>query len=193
MINSAPGGLLKLRGRNLAPRYAAAEAVPLPREMAGTMVVVNGLAAPLFEIGEDFVVIQVPYARADQWIITARRGGTESRPLVLASVEALPEIVEVRRSGGDGLEIFATGLGMTDPPALSGAGGSAEEPYHRTILPVRVLISGEQGEVEIEPAYAGLQPWIPARYLVQAKLPAGVSVGQVRIKVGEALSAPVAF
>jgi uncharacterized protein (TIGR03437 family) len=193
LSKAAPGGVVRLSGRNLAAGYAAAGAVPLPQILAGSVVVVNGELAPLFELGADRVTIQMPFTRADGWEIKVRRAGTESRPLRLEYAEALPEILEVRR-GGDGiLEILATGLGRTMPPAPPGTGASEAEPLPRTELPVKVLLATATGEAEADPEFAGLAPWVPGQYLVRVKLPESAGTGELRLRVGGAVSGAKAY
>ncbi|MCU0248285.1 MAG: family 10 glycosylhydrolase [Bryobacter sp.] len=187
VTEAAPGDVIRLTGRSLAREASWAEAVPLPRQLAGLAIDVNGLAAPLLEAGPGFVGLQLPYTADAQFILRARRGGLESAPLRIAAVEARPRILSARIEG-DALEIVATGLGATDPPALSGSGGSDSEPFQQCVLPIRVLLVSTTGETEITPALAVLAPWIPGRYRVQAALPAGLVPTQVRLKAGSAIS-----
>ncbi len=184
---AAPGDVLRLTGRALAREASWAETVPLPRQLAGLAVDVNGLAAPLFEAGPDFVEVQLPYSNDAQFIVRARRGGFESAPLRIAAVEARPRILSAKIEG-DALEIIATGLGATDPPALSGSGGSDSEPFQRCVLPIRAVLASPAGDLELAPDLAGLAPWIPGRYRVRVSLPAGVVPAQVRLKAGNAVS-----
>lgn len=187
VTEAAPGDVIHLTGRSLAREPSWAEAVPLPRQLAGLAVDVNGLAAPLFEAGPGFVEVQLPYTSDPQFTVRARRGGLESTPLRIAAVEARPRILSAKMDG-DSLDIVATGLGDTDPPALSGSGGSDSEPLQRCVLPIRVLLTSPAGETEFEPALAALAPWIPGRYRVRVTLPAGLVSTQVRIKAGSAVS-----
>jgi nucleoid-associated protein YgaU len=180
----APGDIVVIQGRNLAAAYAPATAVPLPLELAGTMVVVNGVAAPLFAADPDYIVFQLPFESAARWQIVARRAGVESLPMGLDAVPAAPVIRGVRRNG-EYLEIYATGLGATDPPMPAGTA----VPSSGLALPVTVLIGG----VALQPEYAGVLPYQPASYQVNVHLPAGVSGGKVRLKVGEAVSPAVTF
>jgi len=180
---AAPGDVLRLYGRNLALAYGAATAVPLPAMMGGTLVLVNGVPAPLFEIDRDFVEIQLPFQRAGSWDILVRRAGADSNTITLESVAAAPAILSARRSGGDGIEIIATGLGMTDPPVPAGTGVSADEPYFRTAESVKLILTAGGSEWEIAPLFSGLMPYYPGRYVVRAQLPEGVSAGEVRLRV----------
>lgn len=191
--SAAPGAVLRLEGRNLAAGPGAASAVPLPRALAGTVLVVNGQAAPLFEIGENFVVFQMPYVRVDAWEIKVRRAGTESSAIRLSFVEAAPEILEVRRVDDTTLELMAAGLGMTEPAVPAGSAVGAEDPLPRAVLPVQVLLAAGAGSMTLEPESSTLAPWVPGRYLVTVKLPGGFSAGEVALRAGQAVSAARPF
>lgn len=190
---AAPGDLLVVTGSNLAPEMAFAQAVPLPVEMAGTQVLVNGTAAPLFNVWPNQVAFQLPYQAAASWKLVARRAGLESAPLEIAAVAANPVIVGVRRLPERYLEIYATGLGLTQPAIQAGAAAGAEEPLPRVVLPVVARLRTVQGEFTIEPLYAGLAPYQAGRYQVNVRLPEGVTGGELRLLVGEALAPAVTF
>ncbi|NWF83722.1 MAG: family 10 glycosylhydrolase [Bryobacteraceae bacterium] len=187
-LEAAPGDVLRLSGRRLAREHAWAEAVPLPRSLAGLTVDVNGTAAPLFEAAQGMVEIQIPFTSAERWVIRARRGGLESAPVAVNAVAARPRVLGVQR-GPEFLEITATGLGTTEPPALSGTGAGDSEPYLRCVLPVKVILSTAGGEMELEPSLAALAPWIPGRYAIRVPLPAGgAAAASLRVKAGDAIS-----
>jgi uncharacterized protein (TIGR03437 family) len=103
-------------------------------------------------------------------------------------VEALPLIQTVRRVG-DYLEIYATGLGLTEPPLAPGA---AADPAHGLPViprPVFVLF----GEKLEEPLYAGAMPYQPGRYQINTRVPEDGAAVEVRISVGGVVSNAVKF
>lgn len=55
-----PGAIVAMFGTDLAPATVAAPAVPLPTELAGTSVLVNGEPAPLFFVSPNQINFQVP-------------------------------------------------------------------------------------------------------------------------------------
>jgi len=57
----APGGIAALFGAELADGPEAAAGTPLPLEMQGTRVFVDGQTAPLFFVSEGQINFQVPY------------------------------------------------------------------------------------------------------------------------------------
>jgi hypothetical protein len=147
-------------------------------------VVVNGLAAPLFNVAEGRIEVQLPYVQADSWTIVVRHAGLESQPFRLAYVPAAPVILGAGKRTGGWMEIAATGLGAVDPPVAPGGGGNAYEPFNRTAQPVTVLFD----DTEVAADYAGLAPWYPGRYQVNARMPEGWSKGTIRLKVAGQVS-----
>lgn len=188
-LQAAPGDVVRLTGKQLARTDAWAEAVPLPRTLAGLAIDVNGMAAPLFEASPGTVEFQLPYSDAAQWTVRARRAGLESAPVTLSAAAARPRILEAQIDNGS-LAITATGLGLTNPPALSGAAGGEGEPYLRCALPVRVMLAAGWFDAELQPSLCALAPWIPGRYTVRAPLPAGWNSGSIRIQAGDLFSPP---
>ncbi len=188
---AAPGDLLALTGANLAAQHEQAPAVPLPLELGGTQVVVNGVAAPLFVVSPTRIELQLPYADANTWRILVRRAGMESAPLEIPAAATRPVILGVRRLPERYVEIYASGLGPTEPPLAAGHG--AEGPLHRVAAPVLVRLRTTQGEAALEPLYAGLAPFQPGRYQVNVQLPEGVTGGELRLEAGGRASAPLIF
>jgi uncharacterized protein (TIGR03437 family) len=180
---AAPGDIVVLQGGAFAPQHTPAAAVPLPVELGRTQVVVNGTAAPLFSVAPGRIELQLPYMQADAWHITVRHAGVESEPFRLAFAPAAPVILSAARAG-EYLIVYATGLGAVDPAIPAGLGGGAEEPYSRATLPVTVLLGG----TELAPSYAGLAPYYPGRYQINVRLPEGFTGGEVRVRVGGAMS-----
>ena len=57
----SPGAIVSLFGTQLAPLTDAAEFTPLPRELASTKVIINGVEAPLFFVAYRQVNFQIPW------------------------------------------------------------------------------------------------------------------------------------
>ncbi len=60
-LEVTPGSIAALFGRDLAPQVAVAGEIPLPRELAGVSVLVNGVLAPLFFASPTQINFQVPW------------------------------------------------------------------------------------------------------------------------------------
>ncbi len=129
-----------------------------------------------------------PADTADKRVSDARRDGLESAPFRLRAAAAVPVVLGARRAG-EYLEIYAKGLGLTEPPFTAGHGAPGEEPYHRVAQPVTVRLRAAGRDFVVEPLYAGLTPWIPGYYQVNARLPEGVTSGELRLQAGDAVSA----
>ena len=84
--------------------------------------------------------------------------------------------------------MYATGLGMVDPPIEAGIGGGIMEPLSRVVLPVLARITTAPGEAALQPLYAVLQPYAPSRCQVNVQLPEGITSGAVRLDAGGAVS-----
>jgi uncharacterized protein (TIGR03437 family) len=54
------GSIVSIFGTNLASSVQAAKAVQLPRQLGGTSVTVNGIAAPLFYVSPTQINFQAP-------------------------------------------------------------------------------------------------------------------------------------
>ena len=57
----SPGSIISIFGVNLAPSTALASAVPLPTELAGASVRINGIPAPLFFVSSGQINAQLPF------------------------------------------------------------------------------------------------------------------------------------
>ncbi|MBI4877271.1 MAG: family 10 glycosylhydrolase [Acidobacteria bacterium] len=177
---AAPGDVLSLHGAMLAAEPLYASAAPLPAELGATQVVVNGMAAPLFSVAPDRLELQLPFLAAERWTIVVKHAGLESAPLTVAAVEAAPAVLGLRRVADRYLEIYCTGLGPTNPPAVAGTG--AAPPFPLLALPAAVWL----GELRLNLLYAGLAPYLPGQYQLTVELPAPAATGPLRIQIGSA-------
>jgi uncharacterized protein (TIGR03437 family) len=64
----APRSVVAIFGANLASAEATASGTPLPTELAGTSVTVNGTKAPLFFVSSSQINIQIPYSLETSYI-----------------------------------------------------------------------------------------------------------------------------
>ncbi|MBL8231136.1 MAG: family 10 glycosylhydrolase [Bryobacterales bacterium] len=186
--HGAPGDIVSLEGKSFAATYGAAAQVPLPVELSSLQVAVNGEPAPLFEVKQDRIELQLPYRQAPQWTIVVKHRGLESKPFDLPAVVARPVILGVRTAAPGILEIHATGLGMVEPPVVWGGGSPGVEPMPRLTETCRVTVRTGQGTLELEPSFAGLAPYYPGRYQVNVAVPGDRVLG-VRLRVGSNESA----
>ncbi len=192
----APGMIFSLFGSNLAETKSQASQIPLPRELGKLKVTLGGVDVPLFYADTGQVNAQVPYelaaSRTASLVATGR--GAAGAPGTVTLVEAQPGVFTVSQSGtgqgvvldaqfklvdannpvkaGDVVQIYATGLGLTQPAVATGAAAPSATLANVTV-PVKVTVGGLDAAVE----FAGLAPGFVGLYQVNARVPAAVTAG----------------
>ncbi len=190
----SPGGLYSIFGTALtaAAEPAWAPTLPLPRQLAGTTVLINGTPAPLLFVSATQINWMAPFeSPADQAeiFITSAAGAGEAVTLPVRATQ--PGIFFDSQTGfgailnstnqhaarmppgpGETVQIFATGLGAVDPPVLSGA-GVPRSPLSWTLIVPRVEVAGRDADV----VFSGLAPLFTGLYQVNAELPEDLPAG----------------
>lgn len=203
----APGSLATIFGTDLALQAGGATAFPLPRELAGVRVRVNGAEAPLVAVFPGQINFQFPFeaapGAASSVVVSTVVG--ESVPAAVAVAETDPGVFFDSASGvgairfsadgqvafqraarpGEALEIFGTGFGAVDPRTETGEAAMGFILSH-VREDVEVLIGGRR----LEPLFAGLAPLFAGLYQVNVVLPEDLPPGsyELRISVGGRLS-----
>ena len=193
----APGTIISLFGLNLAGQELEASA-PLPRNLGGVKVRIGDLEAPLFYVGPFQVNAQVPYEfPADgvaPVVIEANGRISPVSDLLVSSGFAPPAIFTTNKQGtgqgailnqdsspnsaasaaarGSVIQIFATGLGPTNPAVPSGSPAPSSPPAVVTNA-VTATIGGVNAPVQ----FTGLAPGFVGLYQVNVEIPAGVTPG----------------
>jgi uncharacterized protein (TIGR03437 family) len=192
----SPGSLGTLFGFSLsAGETEWAQEQPLPIELAGASVTVNGVRAALLYVSDlqiNFVVPQSVMGDTAAVVVETPDGKSEAfeAPLLVNDpaifFDSGSNIGAVLRAGsgvktdilpalpGGFVEIFATGLG----PLLAGGRG---EPA-RTVKPVTATLNGES----IAVVYAGIAPGFLGLYQVNAKIPADLAPGNYLLRLQQA-------
>jgi uncharacterized lipoprotein YddW (UPF0748 family) len=183
---AAPGELVALDVARLEPQVAVASSVPLPRSLSGVQVLVNDTAAPLSYVAPGRAEFQMPLAATGAWRVAVRYGGLDSAEFEIPFVVANPVLTGVRKTAW-GLEVFATGLGVTNPVPAPGAGGSATAPYHT----VAGVVTASVDNVPVKVLWAGLEPYQPYRY--QINLESAFETGELLISVNGVAARPFRF
>lgn len=209
----SPGEIVTIYGSAMGP-VELAKATPgsdgfYPTQVAGTVVTVNGIAAPLiytwgtqvaavvpYEItgvtaqvmvtyqGQAISTLSVPIGAAVPAIFTADSSGTGQAAAVNQdnSINSTAKPAHV----GDVITLFATGEGQTSPTGVDGK--PAAQPLPRPVLPVTVTIGGQTAQVQ----YAGGAPGEVAGVMqVNVTIPSGIQTGSavpVVLQVGTAAS-----
>ncbi len=192
----APGEIVSIFGLGIGPVTPASATFgpsgALPTQLAGTQVLFNGQAAPLFYAQDSQINAQAPYEIAGNTGVTVeviyqgQSAGTVTVP-VAASAPGIFTVLAgtglaeaVNQDGtlnstvdpaplGSVVSLYATGEGITQPAGADGvpATGTSTAP----VLPVNVTIGGSPAQV----AYAGEAPGFVGLLLVNVQVPANLS------------------
>jgi uncharacterized protein (TIGR03437 family) len=209
----APGTLITLYGNGLAPAEQIASRWPLPAQMNGVAVKVNGTAAPLLFVGPEQINFLMPDDVAAVSSVTVNYAGSESAAASGAPTafrfDSAPGIFTLSPDGqgavliggagliaratgdaqsrpaqrGEVVEIFATGLGAVSNPPAAG-NPALSEPLSRTLGETMVMLGGVRAVV----LYSGLAPGLAGVYQVNARVPEDAPTGDrvpITIRVNE--------
>ncbi len=186
----APGAIISIYGSNLAAGEALAKGYPLPLELGGARVTVNGRPAPLFYASPSQINAQLPFETATGKA-TVEVSGARAEATIAAAAPGIfklsGELAAVAPvAPGQVATIYLTGQGAVAPPVPTGAAAPLT-PLSTVTQAVEVSIGGKKAEVHfagLAPGFAGLMQlnlWVP-------DLPAGdhpvvVTIGQVASNV----------
>ena len=182
----APGMILTIFGSNLAPSTAAATSVPLPQQLAGVTVSINGVPAPLWYVSATQLNVQVPYETpvgAAVPVTVSNNGQTATSSLTAAA--AAPGIFTDAQgapvpsaSGARGqvLTMYVTGVGGVSPGVFDGAAPAAGTPLSDLPQPTQntaVTIGGVTAPVQFVGIPWGLVGVVQINYQIPAGAPLG--------------------
>jgi uncharacterized protein (TIGR03437 family) len=130
----AGGSIATIFGTNLAASTQSAESTPLPRQLAGTAVSVDGIAAPLFYVSPTQVNFQMPsyydttpgISPANGIVVGTAAGMSDPYMTVITGPNPVPGIFTMDVSGcGQGAVLNASADGSTslNSPTNSAAPG----------------------------------------------------------------------
>ncbi len=195
----APGALVSIFGRQLATGEAQASGLPLPTELSGTSLTVNGRPLPLLYVSRTQINAQMPFdvqGAATLRISTA--GGSVEVPVVIS--EPAPAIFsttpELGRSPavthangalispsapaqpGEMVSIYLTGLGR-----LNGEIAAGEAAPFAPLLTARGPVEAQVGGVSAPAAFAGLAPGFAGLYQVNVEIPRQLPTGTYGLRI----------
>ena len=202
----SPGGLATVFGENLTDvsGVVVAGTDPLPTELAGVSITVNGIPAPIFSVayanGEDQISFQVPYetptgaAAADVQVfdydqleatITVDSFTEDPGIFTYDGNYAVAQASDGSLIGpenpaipGDVIVLYTTGLGpltLTLPDGL----GAPDNPLAYTQDPFEVLVAGESAPV----FFSGLAPGFVGLYQINLTLPGDLPPGDLDLQI----------
>lgn len=192
----APGELFTIFGSGLATQTAEAAGFPLPLQLAGVQVLVNGNAVPLLKVaptqisafmpfnlsgakatvsvnsaGKPSNSVEAPLARTSPGIFTADFSGS-GRAVVIHSDNVTPVTPAQPALRGETIVIYMTGLGTTTPPVGDGLSTPASPPA-RVDAPVTVYIGGRVATIVFQGLTAGFASLYQVNVIVPSDAPPG--------------------
>jgi len=184
----APGSWIMIRGTALADTEANAPGVPLPKNLGGASVTVDGRAAGLLYASSTQINALIPFeisqtAFRNVQVVVATAAGASSAYSIYLNRNA-PALFTLNASGsgrtfvfdastfqavdtlteGQVVVLYAAGLGQTVPEASSLAGATEAS---RVLDYVEVFVGDQKAEV----LYAGLAPGFPGVYQLNVRVP----------------------
>jgi uncharacterized protein (TIGR03437 family) len=188
----APGSLASAYGAGTVPEQGTTVYNPLPKELAGVRVRVNGVEAPLYYVGPAVINFEVPVATAVgratvevtlngnvigrgnfnvySWgpgLASSDPAGTQQG--IIQNQDFSVNSSTRRARAGEVIQIYATGCGAVNPQVQDGTPPTGLAP---TVAPVRVFVGNDEARVE----FAGAHPAYPGLCQINATVPAGSRV-----------------
>lgn len=202
----SPGGLASIFSQGLLSidGTISAGTTPLPTEIAGISVLINGVAAPLLVVsstdGQDQINLQVPWetstgpgaatievidngdsvATFDVDSYTEDPGIFTYRGYALAIRNANGQLVGIDNpvSPGDVIVLYTTGLGPVSVDVPDGVPGPSD-PLAYTQDPFQAIVNGEDCEV----LFSGLAPGFTGLYQLNLRLPSDLPPGDLDLQI----------
>lgn len=200
----APGSLAAIFGGGLASTPLAASSIPLPTQLAGTVVQIGGITAPLYYVSPQQINFQIPFELTGGTVplVVITQGG-QSSVLQLVISPTAPALFTRGANGlgralvfdksiqpanapqsGDTIVLYATGLGVTIPPAKTGAGGLGAAPFNQSAVAPVINIGSKNAQV----LFAGLAPGFVGVYQLNVVVPPGIATDTIYLSSGAATS-----
>jgi uncharacterized protein (TIGR03437 family) len=201
------GCLISIFGTKLARAAASATSIPLPNKLEDAAVLVGDLelAAPLYFVSPTQINALLPFeALGDTLSLVVTTAAGRSQPFLVKPAPAGPGLFTRDSSGkgavlaltqnfqladavapGQPLILYATGLGPTDPPVVSGNPGATQEPLNRVISVPEVFAGDYPISVPVD--FAGLAPGMAGVYQINVT-PQFLASDRLYLRMGGKLS-----
>jgi len=194
-IGWAPGGISSIFGQFLADSEASATVSPLPTELAGVRVLINGVPAPLFFVSPGQINLQAPFEtplgmttvvienNGRQTTVSGVpigrvnpgnfEGDLEGQRIAIAlHADFRPVTPSDPALPDEVILLYITGAGRLTPPVSTNQPGSTS-PVSNTVLPPMVTIDGVDQQ-EIASVYA---PGFIGLYQINVRIAANTPAG----------------
>lgn len=188
----APGMVLSIFGSELAPAIWTSGALPLPVQLAGVSVTINGVNAPIYYISPGQLNVQIPYetpANAAVPVIVNNNGQRAQSALSMAAVapalftDSTGALVPSKTgTRGQVITLFLTGIGAVSPGVATGAApssGTAVASLPAPVQLVRVTIGGVAAPVQ----FAGIPPGLVGVAQINCQVAVSTPVGKQQVVV----------
>jgi uncharacterized protein (TIGR03437 family) len=196
----APGMIMALFGQNLATSTPDQPGSPLPIQLAGTTVTLNGTAVPLYYVSPSQINLQIPYeipanstailqVTANGQNATSRINVSAAAPGIFADGNGL--LVPYQSTGrGQTIVLFETGDGLVTPQPVTGSvplTGATPVPRGK----VSVTVGGVKAATPF--AYIGVPAWSIGVTQINFTIPPTAPLGfqPIVVTVGSTPSPPV--
>ena len=187
MTMVAPGGIATVFGQDFTDVTEQAGSVPLPTEMGGVSVLVNGVRAPLYFVSPGQINFQVPFEAGSTGTATIRvvRDGNESEQVTVQLKPYVPAVfrnngapIAVRGTDnslitasnrarpGDVLVLYLDGFGNLNNRPATGAASPASP-----LATTRITPTVRLGGVPVTVLFSGLTPGLVALGQINIQLP----------------------
>ena len=182
----APGEIVSIFGSQLASSTQPADTVPLPMQIAGVTVTINGVVAPLFYVSSGQLNVQVPYetpVKTSVVLKVTNNGQSASTtfvvvaaaPGIFVSAQGAP-VPYTAAAQGQVITLYLTGAGAVLPAVADGAAPAAGTPVASLPMPqqaVTVSVGGVNAPVQFVGIPVGLVGVLQINYQVPASAPLG--------------------
>ena len=190
----APGSLISVYGRNLAYRDDQAAALPLPVDLSGTKVTLNGQPVPLVFASPFQINAQLPYTiSGDATLTVSSPNGPASISVNIADAapgiffSGAPAILHTNNTlvtpdnpviAGEFISIYSTGLGR-----VNGAIAAGQPSPSNPLLAVAAAVEVRLGSATLTPTFAGLAPGYAGLYQVVVRIPPETGSGNLALRI----------
>jgi uncharacterized protein (TIGR03437 family) len=203
----AAGELVNIYG-NFGVAAQVAQTLPIPTTLGGVQVMVNGIAAPVYSVGQNQITALIPFAVPGQSfaVFQVLVNGSTSNTVTVYSQGTTPGIYTLNQNGigasailhsnfttvtssspatpGETVLLFLNGLGVVNPQTGDGAAGPAN-PLSKATTTVSVYLDDFSDPLaQATVAFAGLAPGFPGLYQVNFTVPtSGLKSGNIYVQL----------
>lgn len=199
----APGQVVQIYGSALATQTMLASVVPLPISLAGTQVLIGGIAMPLYYVSPTQIDAQVPFqlTPGTQYQILVEVNGALSTPAPVQIVSAAPGICNIGGGvvaqhaidyslvtpaspavPGEYLIIYLSGMGATNNAVATGS-VTPGSPLSNPLTTATLTLNGVP--VSLANGFVGLTPSAVGLYQINFQVPANAPAGNLALSVSQ--------